>query len=301
MKLVGWFLKVVGVILAMVLVLGLGIYARGRSMISHVYERPLPSLAAATDTTSIARGEHLARVACTGCHSEGASLPLTGSVENFIGTAEGRGMGILYAPNLTPGGHLAHLSDGQVARAVREGIGHDGHGLLIMPAGTFHAMSDSDLVALLSYLRAQPAVDSIKPERQLHALAAMILGAGVFPLSVQPPVAAPAVAPAVDSTAVYGAYLAPLLSCRECHGPDYRGRKSEANGPPGGPNILAVAHHHPLESFRLALRSGIAPTDGRPLNPSFMPWPAYSSLTDTEIAAVYHYLASLPETQPARR
>ena len=210
-------------------------------------------------------------------------------------------MGTLYAPNLTPGGHLARLSDGQVARAVREGIGHDGRGLIIMPAQNFHGMSDSDLVALLSYLRAQPAVDSIKPARRLHAMADIILGTGMFPLSVQTPVAVPAVAPAVDSTATYGAYLAPLLSCRECHGEDYRGRKTEANGPPGGPNILAVAHQHPLASFQRALRSGVAPTDGRPLNPSLMPWPAYSSLTDTEIAAVYHFIASLPESPPVHR
>ena len=48
-----------------------------------------------------------------------------------------------------------------------------------------------------------------------------------------------------------------------------------------------------LEQFGAALRTGVRP-DGRKMEPQYMPWSAFSALTDTEVEALYQYLQTLP-------
>jgi mono/diheme cytochrome c family protein len=223
---------------------------------------------------------------------------MSGSAENFIGTADGKGPGVLYAPNLTPGGMLKSLTDGQIARGVREGIGQANTPLLVMPSRNFHAMADSDLADLLGYMRSQPAVEHTLPPKKINVLGYLILGAGQFPLSDQPPITGAVGAPAESPSRQYGAYLTPMIGCRECHGDDYRGLPTRSHAAPGGPSLLAVVHAQPLEVFQRAVREGIG-ADGRALDPSKMPWPSFQSLTDTEILAVYEYLKSLPDAPAA--
>jgi mono/diheme cytochrome c family protein len=299
MKLVRRILRILLVLITLLFLIGIAVFSRGRAIADRMYERALAPMVAATDSASLVRGRHLADVGCVTCHSLKAQLPLAGS-GNFIGTAEGRGLGTLYAPNLTPGGLLAHATDPQLARAIREGIGVDGRGLFIMPSGGFRGMGDADLAALLGYLRSQPAVRRETPPRRFRWPAFLILGFNQFVNSMQPAVETPVATPASSADAGYGAYLTPILGCRECHGPDYRGRPDSKNGPPGGPDLMAVTHDVPLATFQRALRSGIG-RDGRALDPQRMPWLVYSRLTDLEIAAVYQYLHGLSLQSAAGR
>ena len=48
-----------------------------------------------------------------------------------------------------------------------------------------------------------------------------------------------------------------------------------------------------LAQFSAALRTGVRP-DGRKMEPQYMPWSAFSAMTDTEVEALYRYLGSLP-------
>ena len=58
-------------------------------------------------------------------------------------------------PILKPG--RATWSDDQLARAIREGIGHDGRALFpMMPYTRFREMSDEDLASVIVYLRSLP-------------------------------------------------------------------------------------------------------------------------------------------------
>ena len=64
----------------------------------------------------------------------------------------------------------------------------EGRALVAMPSQAYRHLSDADVQALVAYLRSQPAVDNPQPARNLNILAALFLGAGLFPTSAQPPV-----------------------------------------------------------------------------------------------------------------
>jgi hypothetical protein len=86
---------------------------------------------------------------CTTCHSSTGNLPLDGGKDNFLGGP----LGTLVAPNLTPGGPLKDWTDGEIIRAIREGLDRNGHSLIIMPSDTFHHLSDNDVRTMVAYLR----------------------------------------------------------------------------------------------------------------------------------------------------
>ena len=70
--------------------------------------------------------------------------------------------GHVVGPNLTPDVETGAGTwcDDQLARAIREGIGHDGRALFpMMPYEDFRHMSDEDLASVVVYLRSlAPAV-----------------------------------------------------------------------------------------------------------------------------------------------
>ena len=138
-------------------------------------------------------------------------------------------VGRLHAPNLTPAGEIGDWSDGEVIRAIREGVHKSGRPLVIMPSEIFHDLSDTDVQAIVAYLRSQPAVQPATPPTKLNVVAALFIGAGVFHTSAQMPITQPLVAPAEGASADYGKYLVSILGCRACHGENLEGRK------PGGP------------------------------------------------------------------
>jgi mono/diheme cytochrome c family protein len=162
--------------------------------------------------------------------------------------------------------------------------------LIVMPAA-FHSMSDEDLSGVVAYLRSEPAVHAAVRPRSMNALGLILLGAGVFDTSLQPPVRG--VIPEVreDSTAQYGGYLINLMACRDCHGKDLLGAPSSSLAP-HGPNLVALVAAHPSGVFSQALRGGIG-SDGRRLDPLKMPWNVFSRLSDVETVALYRYLKSL--------
>ena len=70
------------------------------------------------------------------------------------------------APNLTPDPETGAGSwtDDQLARAMREGVGHDGRALFpIMPYQHYRNMSDEDLASVVVYLRSLPPVHNQLP------------------------------------------------------------------------------------------------------------------------------------------
>ncbi len=92
---------------------------------------PPPTIQVTSTPDGIARGERLVHL-CVGCHSSNKEQPpLDGSVENF-----GEGFGTVYPPNLTPGGPLREWTDGEIVRAIREGVDETRRPLIIMPSKT---------------------------------------------------------------------------------------------------------------------------------------------------------------------
>jgi mono/diheme cytochrome c family protein len=248
---------------------------------------PLASVEAAGSAERLARGERLAYL-CASCHSSSGQLPLDGGTENFVA-----GLGTLIAPNLTPGGPLKDWSDGEIIRAIREGVDRQGRALLIMPAENFRSMSDDDVQALVAYLRAQPPVDRQTPENRMNLLGAALIGAGVFPTTAQPPIAAPIASPPGGATPEHGRYLVDISGCRSCHGVDLSGGDPQGFTPVG-PHLPAIATAWSAEDFVKTIRTGIDPA-GHSIDPLNMPWRELSAAySDDELRAIYVYLRTLP-------
>jgi hypothetical protein len=105
-------------------------------------------------------------------------------------------------------------TDGEIMRAVREGVGHDGQGLFpIMPYFIYRHLADDDLEAVVAYLRTMKPVESVRPVRQID-----------FPLNMlvrlwPEPVTTPVIAPPRSDTIRYGEYLSRIARCEFCHTP----------------------------------------------------------------------------------
>jgi mono/diheme cytochrome c family protein len=243
----------------------------------------------------VARGARFAGF-CAGCHSPDGKPPLAG--QDF--TKGGPPFGTLWAPNLTRAGEISEWSDGEIIRAIREGVHQSGRSLVVMPSEVLHNLSDADVEAIVAYLRAQPAVAPRSPATRLNLLAAVLIGAGVAPISAQPPITHPITAPAEGVSTEYGRYLVSILACRLCHGENLTGGKVRRPGPPAGPDLTGFLAKWTAEEFSRTLRTGVDPyrhelTGG-------MPWKAISSFaSDADLEAIYTYLHGLPPTsRPSR-
>ena len=253
------------------------------------FERP-PSVPAATQQIAasserLARGQHLANL-CSGCHATTQQLPLDGGNQDFLAP-----LATLYAPNLTPAGPLAGWTDGDIVRAVRDGVAADGRSLLIMPAETFHLMSDDDVQSLVAYLRSQPPVVRNVVPTQLHLLGAVLGASGALPMTAQTPTTAPVVAPPAAVTPAYGEYLLNISGCRTCHGQNLTGGTSTFV--PRGPSLVAGVPTWSTEQFVNTIRTGKDPYAVQ-LPPDMMPWPQFSATwSDDELRAIDAYIRTL--------
>jgi mono/diheme cytochrome c family protein len=292
-KVIAFVVRALGVLVAAVVVLAAVLLVHGYGLAHKTLNNPPSTLLVAADPSLIPRGAHLSKVICAGCHSAGGSGDtLSGGHENFFQIPDGPYLGMCRAPNLTPGGPLANASDGEVARAIREGVGLDHKPLIVMPSANLRNLSDRDLAAVLAFVRAQPAVTAATPARKLNLLAYLILGLHQAETSAQLPVTTPVPAVPESANAAYGAYFAHVIGCSDCHGPTLHGA-TPSQLAPKGPNIVQLAHTVTYEVFEQAVRVGVKPSGGA-LNPALMPWTTYSNLADVEVRALYEYLKSLP-------
>jgi cytochrome c553 len=254
---------------------------QGLNVLNTRRDNPGINLSVVRRPEAVARGKQLAG-ACVYCHSSTGKLPLDGGTVNYLG---GGPMGSLYAPNLTPAGPISDWSDGSALRALREGVDDEDYPLMIMPSAYTHVLSDADAQALVAYLRTQPPVDHNVPERATGWLAEALVGAGVFPTSVQPAVTGEQAAPPAGPTAEYGHYLVQIFACGGCHGADLAGKKPGQG--PAGPNLTQLIPAMPEAVFIKSFR------EGKDSNKQ-MPFEEISASTsDDDLTAMYLYLHSL--------
>jgi mono/diheme cytochrome c family protein len=251
---------------------------------------PAPTVQVTSTPDRIARGERLAYL-CAGCHSTNTTPPLSGN-DNIA-----EGFGELHSPNLTPAGELRDWTDGEIIRAIREGVDKNRRPLIIMPSAAYHVMSDDDVQSVVAYLRSQPAVGQPTPDGALSLLGALVIGSGMFPTSVQPPITGPVAAPPRGASPEYGNYLVTLSSCRDCHGPGLTG--GTGGFTPVGPNLPAILAGWTDQQFITTMRTGTDPS-GHQLDPNQMPWEGISAaFADDELRAIYTYVRTLPQEGPA--
>lgn len=285
------FLRTILLLAALILVVGAAVvYALSERRLRRRYPVAAASVPVRWDSAGVARGEHLYHTTtCALCHGEDGG----GAVYSDAGP-----IGLLAGPNLTRGrGGIAELrADADWVLAIRYGIHQDSTSLMVMPSEVFTHLSDADLGALLAYLRQLPPVDRDVPLSHFRWLGRLLLATGRMNILVAPktPANAERAAVAEGPTVEYGRYLANVSGCHGCHGYGLSGGRVE--GPPGIPpasNLTPAGLGEWTEQTFVALmRSGRRP-DGSTLH-EFMPWRQFSHMTDTELAALWRYLQSVP-------
>ena len=284
------------------LVLGAGcIYAVSEYRMERRFPVASPALPTAAGEAPVERGRHLVTAVsqCTTCHGE----DLSGRE-----LVDDGWFGRLWASNLTPGrGGIAQRDTSDLVRSIRYGVGRDGTSLVMMPAQHLRHLSDDDLAAIIAFLRTLAPVDRETPPPYLGPFARIVVALGLAPdlfpagLVVDAP-RAPRVIELQESVG-YGAYLVEAGGCKVCHNAQMTGglhplalpgEPEPPNLTPGGPLARWTS-----QDFVRALRTGIT-REGRVLDPTFMPWPGYSGMSDLELRAIWKYLRSLQELPKGR-
>jgi mono/diheme cytochrome c family protein len=276
------------------------------------FDAEYPPVHASTDPTVIQRGEYIVNgpAHCVGCHTSndqadqvaaGAILPLTGG--NVIRLP----FGTIFTPNITPDREtgIGRRTDAELARILRYGVRHDGR--VAMPFMEFHHMSDEDLTAVISYLRAQPAVRRENPEHSFNLLGKTILAFLMKP--VGPTQDPPKASPPADGSVARGEYLAnSVAACAACHtkrnpldgsyaGPRFAGgMEIDVEGDPDAvfvsPNLTPEPQTGRIASWseeQFIGRFGA----GVGLPGTHMPWRQYQRMSEEDLAAIYRYLRTL--------
>ncbi|MEN8145893.1 MAG: c-type cytochrome [Gemmatimonadota bacterium] len=245
---------------------------------------PAPDISVEGTPEQIARGAYLAGVACIGCHGadDGSRFPLSGGQD--VTEDIPLPIGTMVISNITPGGVLAHRTDGELFRVIRHGYGK-GKRAAAMTFMPFGSLSDEDIEAIIAFLRSQESVttETVGGD-DLNILGAVLLfGANLVPLPET--IDGPVTAPPMGANPEYGKYVANIGECRSCHGPDMTGSEATPFSP-AYPNPRPLVATLTLEQFTERMRTGKRP-DGSELD---MPWRNAAAMSDDDLAALYAYL-----------
>ncbi len=256
----------------------------------------------------LARGKYLVDgvMGCFSCHtdqdwSKPGAPPVAGK-EGSGHVWSDQDLPWLIAPNITPDKQTGagNWSDDTLARAIREGIGHDDRALSpVMPYPHYSQLSDEDLASVIAYLRTVPAVRNQLPTTKLP------FPINFFNQNVPQPVTT-AVPPPDQSTAVArGAYLVRMGACADCHTPQEKGQPfpgmdfaggfllHEPKGDVVSANITPAASgigYYNDTSFVQVMRIG--KVGARTLHAS-MPWIFYGKMTDDDLKSVFAFMQTL--------
>jgi mono/diheme cytochrome c family protein len=284
-----------GIVVALALVVGVLLLV-GNARLNKVYTIQVEQLVIPADAASIDNGRHIVSTVCEGCHADNmAGAPVLNAP----------GFAVINATNLTTGqgGVGNQYADDGWARAIRNGVDHDGKSLLLMPSPELYYLSDMDLRAAIAYLKSLPPVDHEVADPNLSIIVRILVATGAWHLDVASVInqSGPRpVAPPPGITPAYGEYLVHTRICRNCHGQNLAGG---SNPDPTGPPVANITPGGDLgqwteADFIKALRTGVTP-QGKTLKPG-MPWRIYGRLSDDELKAIWAYLQTVPAvTRPA--
>jgi len=298
--------------LAALVVLGLFIYVQVAYNVDFP-NTPKPAITASKDPAVIARGEYLVHAVahCSTCHGDPVAAqqhlvdftkPLQGGYVIKAGP-----FGTFTARNITTdiATGIGGLSDGEVARTIRHGVDRRGKLSPIM-AFAVGPMSDEDLTAIISWLRAQPAVEAKRPFYELGLIGKVVA------LDVAPRMTpAPAHVPEGEISVARGKYLAEgPAACAGCHTPrdpfdgmEYSGALLSGN---------TDADPDPYNDAQEIVTPNLTPDPttghittwtedafvarfkaGRVIKGSKMPWDAFQRMTENDVRSIYRFLRTL--------
>ena len=271
--------------------------------------RPLADRRFEATPARLERGRYLATAVapCIMCHSpldaSGGRLRIVAGKEFAGRSFASEGVPFVTAPNLTPDPETGTgtWSDDALARAIREGISHDGRTLFpIMQYERFRAMSDEDVASIVVYLR------SLRPVRNALPATAVPFPINRLINALPEPIDAP-VTPDLSTSEQRGKYIATLAVCGDCHTPrDEKGNVVAGMDFAGGTllhfdghrdvysaNITPAVNGIPYyteDLFIETFRTGHV--RDRKLD-DFMPTAFYRNMTDHDLKDVFAYLKTL--------
>ena len=268
-------------VLAIVVLAALAVLGVSEYRLRKKYDVAATPITVPTDSASLARGRHLyVTRGCPGCHGQ----DVAGKV--FLHDPM---LGRLVAPNVAK--FVRANSDADIARLLRHGIRPNGRGVAVMPSAMLYHLDDSDVGALIAYLRTIPVQQAAKPLPSTFLGPLARLGVAIGQYALEPATIdheAPRVPNGPDAVG-RGQYTA-LTSCVECHG-----RRLEGSAETPGLSIVAG---YTAAEFAKLMREGV-PRDGRKLD--LMARSAlgrFANFTDEEVAELYAFLSRQVATAP---
>ena len=271
--------------------------------------RPLSSRTFQRTPQRLERGRYIATAlsGCLYCHSHHDwAAPGTPIVPGTEGAGEIQPEtdlpGRIVAPNLTPDPETGagNWTDDQLARSIREGIGHDGRALFpMMPYTHYREMSDEDVASVVVYLRSLPAVLHELPKTEV-----------IFPVKylirgVPEPLISPVGEEDTSDAIKHGSHLVNLAGCSDCHTLRAKGKNLPGmefaggaifSGPWGSvasSNLTPDATGIPYYDEALFLQVIHSGHVGARQLSAIMPVMVYRNLTDSDLKAMFAYLRTL--------
>jgi hypothetical protein len=184
--------------------------------------RPLTDRRFERTSARLARGRYLVTsvTACFDCHSASSAQWEPGQAPEITAPGSGRvvinqGGFVLAASNITPDVETGAGSwtDDQLARGIREGIGHDGRTLFpMMPYQNYKYLSDEDLASIVVYIRSLPPIHNELPTRHIPFPLSRLINTAPEPIVHRSSVNA-------SDPVARGRYLTKIGNCEYCHTP----------------------------------------------------------------------------------
>lgn len=304
MKKLGKILLVICILLAVAITFTIGwrpfIGPKTRTTTSRQFERTPERLA---------RGRYLVvgLVGCETCHSpkdwktHGApnvtGMELAGQLLPVPGLP-----GTIVASNLTPDPETgaASWSDDQIARAIREGVAHDGRTIFpMMPYGAYRTLSDEDVASIVVYIRSLAPVRNPLPTTKVDFPVNYLIRGVPQPLtnavSGPSPQASPVERGKYLVTVGCGCHIAtdqkgPIRGLEYGGGEHLEGPWGDATSANITPDASGISYYDEA-TFIQAMRTGYV--KARKLS-SIMPFGEFANLNDDDLKAMFAYLRILP-------
>jgi mono/diheme cytochrome c family protein len=210
--------------------------------------------------------------------------------------------GTIIASNLTPDPETgaARWSDDEIARALREGIAHDGRTIFpMMPYDSYRTLADEDVASIVVYLRSIAPVRNPLPATRVNFPVNYLIRA------VPQPLTSPVSGPGPQASPVdRGKYLVtvgcgchtladhkgPIKGLEYAGGEYLKGPWGEATSANITPDASGISYYDE-GTFIQVMRTGFV--KARKLS-SIMPFGEFANLTDGDLKAIFAYLRTLP-------
>ena len=302
-RIAGWSFTALTTTLAVLITVTVGwrpvLGAKSRTLTDRHFERTPERLA---------HGKYLVQgvLGCFDCHSQVNGDWIPGVAPAFSSLGSGRVLVnekgfVIAAPNITPDVETGAgaWTDDQFARAIREGIGHDGRALFpIMPYQYYRSLSDEDLASVVVYLRSLDPVHNALPKPQIPFPVSRLIKSAPEPVLNR-------VSNDESDPISRGRYLAQVGNCINCHTPEDQmhrpmrgmefagGKQIDPQFPARSANITPDASgisYYDEALFIRTMRTGHV--GARPLNPP-MPWWVFRNMSDEDLKALFAYLRTV--------